>query len=203
MKTISLIAGTLGTLAFSAIQAQEARVEQVTIYENVKGNVYLNETFFINENASPVHITDVVVRHIPRETAELADAYWDSLFQYLDDQKKENLQSLAKEKLTITINARGDNVVAVKFGVIVYDAFNEYLGGLTAITMDPPTTSMKWNYNPPYLFKFEKYGIVGIYVRQARLKNGGIWNFDENFVTNEFSGKLGEITKEQISGSEN
>ena len=68
--------------------------------------------------------------------------------------------------------------------------------------MDPPTVSMQWEYNPIYLFKFEKYGVVGVYVRQARLKDGRIWNFDENFITNKFSERLGEITKEQIVGSD-
>ena len=67
--------------------------------------------------------------------------------------------------------------------------------------MDAPTVGMQWNYNPIYLFKFEKYGVVGVYVRQARLKDGRIWNFDEDFITGELSGRLGEITKEQIVGS--
>ena len=112
-----------------------------------------------------------------------------------------NIGNLAREGLTITVNARGENVVAVKFGVIVYDAFKEYLGGLTAITMDPPTTNMQWTYNPPYLFKFRKYGVVSIFVRQARLKNGKIWNFDENFVTKKFSERFGKLTKKQIKES--
>ena len=68
--------------------------------------------------------------------------------------------------------------------------------------MDPPTVSMQWEYNPIYLFKFEKYGVVGVYVRQARLKDGRIWNFDENFIKSKFSERLGEITKEQIVGSD-
>ena len=94
-------------------------------------------------------------------------------------------------------------VVAVKFGIIVYDAFKEYLGGLTGITMDPPSVGMQWEYDPIYLFKFEKYGVVGVYVRQARLEDGRIWNFDESFITSEFSKMLGDITKEQIIGSDN
>ena len=144
-----------------------------------------------------------VVRHIPQETAVLAEAYRSSLFRYLEDHEKDRLQRLARETLTITIDANGEKVVAVKFGVVVYDAFREYLGGLTAITMDPPTKGMQWDYNPVYLFKFRKYGVVGIYVRQARLENGGIWNFDEEFIKNQFSEKFGEVTKEQIVGSGN
>ena len=202
MKLILCVAyGTLLVLTSSVSYAQEARIEQVDIYKDAKGIVYFNEAFHINEKVAPVQIKKVTVRHIPSETAMLADAYYDSLFRYLKDHEKKRLRQLAKEKLTITIDAEGEGVVAVKFGIIVYDAFKEFLGGLTGITMDSPTAGMQWEYNPIYLFKFEKYGVVGVYVRQARLKDGRIWNFNENFITSKFSEKLGKITKEQIVGS--
>ena len=110
-----------------------------------------------------------------------------------------HIGNLTEEQLTITVDADGENVVAVKFGVIVYDAFKEYLGGLTAITMDSPTAGMEWDYRPAYLFKFERYGVVGVYVRQARLADGTIWNFDEDYVASEMSKIFGKITAEQIS----
>ena len=183
IKTISCVAcGMLLALAFSTIRAQEAQVEQIHLYEDQKGIVYLNEAFHINEDNGPVRILKVTVRHIPKKTAVIADAYYDGLFRYLKDHDKQRLRQLSKENLTITIDADGESVVAVKFGIIVYDAFKEFLGGLTGITMDAPTVGMQWNYNPIYLFKFEKYGVVGVYVRQARLKDGRIWNFDEDFV---------------------
>ena len=203
IKMISCVAcGMLLAFAFSTIRAQEAQVEQVHIYEDQNGIVYLNEAFYINEDNGPVRISKVTVRHIPKKTAMVADAYYDGLFRYLKDHDKKRLRKLSKENLTITVDADGKDVVAVKFGIIVYDAFKEFLGGLTGITMDAPTVGMQWNYNPIYLFKFEKYGVVGVYVRQARLKDGRIWNFDEDFVTGEYSGRLGEITKEQIVGSD-
>ena len=201
-STLCIAYGMLVALAFSTAHAQEAQIEKVHLYENEKGIVYLNEAFHINEKAGPVRITKVDVRHVPSKTAAVADAYYDGLFRYLSDHDKDRLRRLAKESLTITIDAEGKRVVAVKFGIIVYDAFKEFLGGLTGITMDPPTDSMQWNYDPIYLFKFEKYGVVGVYVRQARLKDGQIWNFDENFITGKFSERLGEITKEQIVGSD-
>ena len=180
------------------MQAQEAKIETVDLYRQVTGTVYGNEAFHVHEKGSPVRITSVSVQHIPRETASLANSYLTSLYRYLKDNEKIRLQQYAKESLKITISAQGEDVVAVKFGVVVYDAFKEYLGGLTAITMDPPTTHMRWDYNPAYLFKFKKYGVVGIYVRQARLRNGQIWNFDENLVTSEFSKRFGDVTKEQL-----
>ncbi len=202
MSVFGFVSATLAVLIFSVAQAQEAKIEDVTIYKDIKGTVYHNEAFYINEKDAPVRIVNVTGRHIPRETAALADAYRNSLFRYLGDREKDRLKRLARETLTITIDASGKNVVAVKFGVIVYDAFKEYLGGLTAITMDPPTNGMQWDYSPAYLFKFKKYGVIGIYVRQARLADGSIWNYDENFITSSFSKKYGELTKEQVAGSD-
>ena len=203
MKLVLCVAaGVLLILTISVAHAQEARVERVNIYENETGVVYFNEAFHINEEVSPVRIKKVTVRHIPSKTATLADAYYDALFRYLTDHDKSRLRRLSKEVLTIIIDADGEGVVAVKFGIIVYDPFKEYLGGLTGITMDPPSIGMQWEYDPIYLFKFEKYGVVGVYVRQARLEDGRIWNFDENFITSKFSERLGEITKEQIVGSD-
>ena len=203
MKSILCVAcGIFLIFLFSFARAQEAQIEKVHIYKNEKGIVYLNEAFYINEEVSPVRIVKVRVRHIPGKTAALADVYYDAMFRYLKVHDKNRLRRLAKETLAITIDAEGEGVVAVKFGIIVYDAFKEFLGALTGVAMDPPTVGMSWEYNPVYLFKFEKYGVVGVYVRQARLQDGRIWNFDENFITSKFSERLGEITKEQIVGSD-
>ncbi len=204
MKSLLRVACvTLPIFAFSVAYAQEAQVEQIQIYKNTKGIVYLNEAFHINEKSGPVQVRRVVARHVPAQTATLANAYYDTLFRYLEDDEKDKLRRLAKETLTITIDAEGKEVVAVKFGIIVYDAFKEFLGGLTGVTMNPPKLEMQWEYNPAYLFKFEKFGVVGVYVRQARLKDGSIWNFDEDLITSKLSKRLGEITKEQIVGSDN
>ena len=213
MKIRLLVSGMLVALSLAVVQAQEARVERVKLWnfggEWVNGIIFHNKAFYVNQDTSPVRITDAKVRHVPEEITSLADwvldnwggvIKWDNV--YLPNENTSPLEyfgDLRRERVEITIDARGENVVAVKFGVIVYDAFKEYLGGLTAITMDPPTTGMQWEYSPPYLFKFKKYGIVGIYVRQVRLKDGEIWNFDSNFVTKDFSERFGEITKSQIT----
>lgn len=203
MKSIMCVAfGILLVLVLSTSYAQEAKVEQVQIYGQIKGIVYFNDTFQINEDMNPVRITGVTARHITSETATLAKLTYDNLYQYLEDQEKDRLRQLSNENLIITINARGEDVVAVKFGIIVYDAFKDFLGSLTAVIMDPPNTGMQWNYNPAYLFMFKKYGVVGVFVREARLVDGSIWKFDESFVMSKFSERLYEITKEQIVESD-
>ena len=162
--------------------AKEARVEKVKLYENIYGDIYYNETFLINEKDAPVQISSVNVIHIPGTTSDLADQVWRSLSKYLSATEKKLVNKYRDEGIEVTIDAKGKDVVAVKFGIVAYDAFNEYLGGLTAITMDPPTDDMRWNFKPIYLFKFKKYGVVGVYVRQVRLSNGQIWNFNEACV---------------------
>ena len=186
----------------SPVTAQEARSREITLYGDAKGTLYLNETFRVNDPNSPVQISRVSVVHTPSETAAVAEAYYDQLFRYLSDSQKETLRQYRRENLQIEISARGTDAVAVKFGVIVYDSFNEYLGGLTAITMDPPTTLMEWSYTPPYLFKFRKYGVLGVYVRQARLADGTIWNANLDFISREFTARRGEITREQLQAEE-
>lgn len=171
--------------------AQEARVESVSLYENMKGDVFYNETFFINDSESPVQIENVSARHVPEETASMADQIWDQLYKYLSDNEKDKLRNYARSGLSIFVDASGDEAVAVKFGIVAYDAFKEHLGGLTAVTMDPPRNGMEWDFSPAYLFKFKKYGVVGVYVRQVRLKDGTIWNFDEAETISKLYDELG------------
>ena len=171
--------------------AQEARVESVSLYENMKGDVFYNETFFINDSESSVQIENVSARHVPEETASMADQIWDQLYKYLSDNEKDKLRNYARSGLSIFVDASGDEAVAVKFGIVAYDAFKEHLGGLTAVTMDPPRNGMEWDFSPAYLFKFKKYGVVGVYVRQVRLKDGTIWNFDEAETISKLYDELG------------
>ena len=206
MKESSLILGILIALMVPDSFAQEARVERFTktIYGEVySGDIYFNETFFVNQQNAPVLISGATTRHIPRKVTGIAKILYRSVGDlpdpYVSIGKEDvHIGNLTEEQLEITVDADGEDVVAVKFGVVVYDAFKDYLGGLTAITMDSPTAGMKWDYRPAYLFKFERYGVVGIYVRQARLTDGTIWNFDEGFVASEMSKKFGKITAEQI-----
>ena len=195
MKTSLLAFGLFVALVLPVSFAQEARVERFTksIYGLAfNGTLYFNEVFFVNQENAPVAILDATARHIPREAARIAKILYRFVESLPDPyvsigNDRLYIGDLTDEQLMITIDARGENVVAIKFGVIVYDAFKEHLGGLTAITMDAPTVGMQWDYRPPYLFKFEKYGVVGIVVRQARLKDGRIWDFDEHFVVSQMS----------------
>ena len=203
MKPISRVAcGALLALVFYPSHAQEARIEEVQIYEDKKGVIYLNAAYHLNQEDSPVQITKVTVRHRPRKTAALASAYLEHPNLVFNRRERRRLRRLSTEDLTIFIDAEGREAVAVKFGIVVYGAFKEFLDSLTGVTVDPPTVGMNWTYRPFYLYEFEKHGVVGVYVRQARLKDGRIWSFDEDLVTSRFSESLGEVTREQIVASD-
>ena len=182
--------------------AQTAKKEEIimfTKYDNrLEFHLFNNETFFINDPKSPVQISKVKARHTPKRAAKLAQ----SMHRYMKLGDQSRIRELSREGLKITIDAEGPKAVAVKFGVIAYDAFKEYLGGLTAVTMDPPGSGMVWNFRPAYLFKFKKYGVVAVYVRQARLNNGKIWNFSPDVVLKEISKRYKKLTKEQLLKTE-
>ena len=154
MKTSLLAFGLFVALVLPVSFAQEARVERFTksIYGLAfNGTLYFNEVFFVNQENAPVAILDATARHIPREAARIAKILYRFVESLPDPyvsigNDRLYVGDLTDEQLMITIDARGENV---KFGVIVYDAFKEHLGGLTAITMDAPTVGMQWDYRPP------------------------------------------------------
>ena len=73
MKAI-LVFGILVAFAFPVVQAQEAKVDHITIYKDEKGIVYHNEVFFINEENPPVRINNVMVR--PLYTTKSCGVTW-------------------------------------------------------------------------------------------------------------------------------
>ena len=204
IKKICCVCSAFAILLFigGEAAAQAGKKEEITLHTKYgtpfELHFFYNETFYVNDQKAPVQISKVVARHIPERVAELAR----SMRRYMERADQDNLRALSREGLKITIDAEGPKAVAVKFGVIAYDAFKEYLGGLTAVTMDPPGSGMVWNFRPAYLFKFKKYGVVAVYVRQARLKNGKIWNFSPDVVLKEISKRYKKLTKEQLLKTE-
>lgn len=199
MKKHALALSLFVLLAPTVSPSQTAREESINFYGDISGEIFYNETFFVNDASSPVQIRNVVARHIPSDTADVASEIIRQLgrFDHLADQLN-RVREYTREDLRVTISADGQDVVAVKFAVIAYDAFKERLGGLTAITMEPPQGEMIWNFSPAYLFKFKRYGVVGVYVQQARLASGEIWNFDAETVLARFREFRDEITLEQL-----
>ena len=183
----------------TAAGAEEMKTEVVELADTfgikVTIPVYHNKTFFVNQPNGPIQITNVKARHIVEESANTAQVYAKIFSSDRNSEKFKTSLAHSKEGLKLTIDANGSEVVAAKFGILVFDAFNESLGGLTGVMMDTPSEGMVWNYNPSYLFMFEKYGVVGVFVRQARMTDGSIWNMDETLITEAFSKEFGLATE--------
>lgn len=192
--TLAILICCLGQL----FALNDYREETVSLYKKETGIVYYNQVEIINTNSSPVKITHASAMHIPSETAMTAKMYSDMLSRYLTDEEVLNLAKYSREALVVKIDANGNNATAVKFGVVVIDAFKEFLGGLTAVTMDRPTTGMEWSYSPSYLFLAKKYGVVCVFVRQVRLSNGDIWNYDPQQIVNQLKNFTNNVSQDDI-----
>jgi hypothetical protein len=80
------------------------------------------------------------------------------------------------------LNKSGKKLMAVEFGLVEFDLFNEYLGrmhGLTADDLPLPTDtkpkSATWEHSPYASFGF----LTGVaYVSQVRFEDGQIWKAD-------------------------
>lgn len=201
-KSFLLVLIILLSCLAPVLAVDQYREATVPLYNKETGVVYYNQIAIINSNSAPVNITSATAMHIPSETAIKAGMAYDMLSRYLSDNDKFNLARYRKEALEVNIDATGSNAVAVKFGIVVIDAFKEYLGGLTAVTMDPPKSGMSWTYSPSYLFKAQKYGVVCVFVRQVRLSNGDIWNYNPQQIANELMKFTNNISQDDIKNFE-
>ena len=83
---------------------------------------------------------------------------------------------LVPEGPIVEIDARGKNIVAAKFGVLFYDSFNEWAGGFTGVTTDPPDRRMRWSHRKNIAWR--EFGIACVFVRAARFQDGRVWRAD-------------------------
>ena len=202
-NTATVLFSLLALIAFDAI-AEDSYQEATLSYSSIPlGSVYSNEAFFINDPESPVQISDVSVVHVTSGTADTVSYLrregldpknidvdpQSDLFKGID---------FDREKLTVRISASGDEATAIKFTIVAIDAFKDVLGGLTGVTMDPPEENMTWNYTPSYLFKFEKYGVLGVYVQQVRMADGSIWNYSEKNIQKKFLERYDYLDKAKL-----
>lgn len=186
MTSILVIAAYL-TLLTPQADAFEQKTRTATYGSvSVPFKYWSNDTFIINDPKAPVRIKKFSTIHVTAGHAKAAQSYLKAASY--DDVFRSSIGTFRTEGLELKVTAStvsGKDVQAVKFGFVVIDAFNEYLGGLTGVTMDTPKDELVWKYRPGYLFKFEKYGKALVYVRQVRLAGDKIWNFDKKRVTKE------------------
>jgi len=79
-------------------------------------------------------------------------------------------------------NVSEKKIVAVKIGIVAFDAFNEFLGRFAGISIGDVIAGkpkkFSWSQSPYGVFKFEKYGTGVVYVKTVRFGDGIIWEVD-------------------------
>ena len=165
---------------------------------NQKLTLYKNGVIIINDKPCPVQITDSTVMHVNAEVASKVQELWKTISGFLDSEEILALAELKQERIHITVSASGEAADAVKFGVVMFDSFKEFLGSMTAVIMDQPNADMLWNFTPSYAFKFKRFGVMVVYVKQVRTKSGAIWNCDSSKLALEISKQYSAVSKASL-----
>ncbi len=168
-KTLIIIIGFVYSNCFAD------QVKQEVLKRNGRdiGLIYHHPINVIDQTNAPVKITNARATYIPERTASIAKIW------------EEDYPIYSKHGILITLDAVGDSVVAFRITVHIYNSFGEHLGGLSAISTDPPNNDMQWIYSPRELFTFKGYGFVAVFLNKARLKDGTIWIYDKDEVASQ------------------
>lgn len=99
-------------------------------------------------------------------------------------------------------NTTDKEIVAVKFGLVEFDAFNEFLDKFTGFTVEKlPAAKEKagtWVNNAYRAFTFDKYGTGVAYVSAVRFADGTIWRADLDKVLEQLRKLESSLKKEDL-----
>ncbi len=143
-------------------------------------------TFFVNEEGGPIVIQEASAYYINRASAYLASS--------------DGLDYPQSAHIRVRIKAKGENIAAVRYVILIYDLFKEHMGSYSVIQTDGMYNPemMEVVITPPNLNLFRNYGVVGVFARKARLHDGRIWDFNEELVLRTFTVNLIGITKKHL-----
>ncbi len=71
-------------------------------------------------------------------------------------------------------------VAAFKIGFLLYHSFDDYAGGFTGVTTDPPFDKMHWSGRTN--LAWADFGIACVFVSAARLTDGRVWKADSKKI---------------------
>lgn len=147
-------------------------------YSDILGDE--NSTTVIYQDGQPIQITSYRSIYIP----DL-------------DMDPEGIMHSVKYKNTLE-----KTIVAIKFGVVSFDAFNHLLDSFTGIAIEDIETGAEinstWNQTctSPWLYK--KFGSGVIYVDVVRFQDGSFWYSDKDKVILELQKFEKDLTKEDL-----
>lgn len=90
--------------------------------------------------------------------------------------------SYERERITHSVNylnVSEQKIVALRFGFVAFDAFNEFLDKFGGFTIEDVIVKKekkgRWAQSPYGVSTFKKYGTGIIYVDKVRFEDGTIW----------------------------
>ena len=183
----------LSLLLPALIHGQESQPTTLLIL-NVSAPVQSHKTTVINDPKAPLKIQKAAVYLATSDTEHQIR------LALISRGRERYLSHLVPRpgEIIIAINAPSENVASATFGVMLYDSFYEYAGGIQAVSMKRPSSKMRFSFGRKVL-TFEGFGTACIFVRKVRLNNGKIWKMDMEFVSKQMlAKKCGEEGKGTI-----
>lgn len=176
--------------------SSEAQIAKEVEVEGYKA--YSHGIFFVNEPEGPVEIKEAQAIYVPQGSAFLIRQ--DALSY---PAKAHNRVYPEDAHIRINLRAEGEDVVAARYYILFYNLFKEHMKSYSIIQMDGMVygETMEAVFTPPGLQLFQNYGVVGMFVRKARLHDGSIWEYNEDLVIRTLATNFIHITKKHLEYS--
>lgn len=134
-------------------------------------NIPTNRSIFINQQKCPISITLYESMFVP----ELNSPTISFPERIRHGVEYKNISSL--------------NVVALRFGIVAFNLFNEFMGIYDGITIGELSSSSEtrseWSQTVKGAVLYKQYGTGVVYLDSARGDNGAIWRADKAIVLQE------------------
>ena len=114
---------------------------------------------------------------------ESANTYYLSRNQRLQLKRRlhSNFWREIPEGPIVYIRAKLKNIAALKISILFYDSFDEWAGGFTGVSTDPPVTAeLQWTGRTN--LAWTEYGIACVFVSAVRMTDGRIWKANRNKI---------------------
>ena len=150
----------------------------ITQYINILKNP--NPTKTIMQESSPILIEKYEAIYLPE----------------FDDSHEGVMHSITYE------NVSDSEIVAIKFGLLAFDAFNHLLDKFSGISLDQlelnQKTTSEWTQNSHSAWMFKTLGVGVVYIDAVRFKNNKFWYSDNDYILSEIQKIEKELNKDDL-----
>ena len=142
----------------------------------------------LNQNESPVTITNHICFYFPE----------------YDNPYKSPLSGIAHEIKFKKISKK--EIVAIKFGFVEFDAFNNLLDNYVGLAIEKFDTDeeieRRWRNYSCNAYPFKLYGTGIVYVYAVRFSDGGFWYADLEQIVDQLKKYESKLKKEDLEEKE-